>query len=157
MIDNAIVELSNSLELLRDTVHKLKETGKNGRDLINEIINEFKFCKIELSFKGNPDDISDYHYSVISVNIKEFLTNSMKYSLASLVNIEITITQKIIRLYMKDNGVGCKKIIDGMGLEGIKERVSSCNGTVSVIGDNGFMVVCILPREDVSLIENINS
>ncbi|MEN8906668.1 MAG: histidine kinase [Clostridiales bacterium] len=157
MLNKSINQLADSLDLIRETVHKLKDSSKNGKEIIQEIIETFNFCKININYNGDINEISEYHFSIMSVNIKEFLTNSMKYSEATDINIEILSNKKITRLFMKDNGIGCNQIKDGLGLNGMKERISTCNGNISIDGSDGFMVVCILPKEEVSLVENYNS
>ena len=48
---------------------------------------------------------------------------------------------------MSDNGKGCEDIRDGMGLEGIKRRVTQLGGTAHISGDGGFTINMLIPIE----------
>jgi signal transduction histidine kinase len=81
----------------------------------------------------------------IVTNIKEALTNITKYSSATKAYISIEVNEKYIRLYIKDNGVGSKKIKEGLGLSGMRERVRNVGGSISISSEDGFLIVCIIP------------
>lgn len=64
------------------------------------------------------------------------------------------------RLYIRDNGTGCVKIKEGMGLSGMRERVENMGGSFSISSEKGFMIVCVIPIESEKgsgVFENINS
>ena len=46
---------------------------------------------------------------------------------------------------IKDNGIGSQKIIKGMGLSNLEERVAESKGTVILDGSNGFSVIILIP------------
>ncbi len=58
------------------------------------------------------------------------------------------IHERIIRLYIKDNGAGCSHVRESLGLSGMKERVRNAGGHITITPTGGFMIVCILPRDD---------
>lgn len=89
--------------------------------------------------------ISKTHWQVITANIKEALTNVFKHSQATDVKLTLTVNQHFIRLYIKDNGRGSAVVDGGLGLNGMKERVSQMGGSLSIDGRSGFLIVCILP------------
>lgn len=49
-------------------------------------------------------------------NIKEALTNAAKHSRATKVEISIETNERYVRLYIRDNGVGCASVKEGLGL-----------------------------------------
>ncbi len=146
IIRNSISELSNSLTILRDTVHRLKPNENIGVDYIKQIIENFKFCPVDFQFSGDFESIKVSHIEIIATNIKEALTNASKYSEATKIDIDININDSFTRLYIKDNGKGCTKIRDSMGLGGMKERIKNIGGSISISGEDGFLIVCILPK-----------
>ena len=87
------------------------------------------------------------------------MTNASKYSEATRMDISLTINDNFIRLYIKDNGKGCIKINDSLGLSGMRERVRNMGGNISINGESGFLIVCIIPlnREVGGIFEGFNS
>ncbi|MEJ6952407.1 sensor histidine kinase [Natronospora cellulosivora (SeqCode)] len=150
-------KLSEALELTRKTVYNIKDYHQDGLKLIKEIIDNFEFCPIEFSFEGNFNNIPVDILEIILSNIKESLTNTAKYSEADKVKINLKIGKKVIRLYYKDNGQGCKQVIEGMGLTGMRERVNNAGGTISTDGSDGFLIVCNIPFEREMSDESFNS
>lgn len=146
IILTCIKALSDTVNLIRDTVHNIKPEEKLGVEYIKDIIEDFRFCPVKFKFTGDFGRLSANKLEIIATNIKEALTNAAKYSKASEVSIAIDINQKYMRLYIKDNGVGSTKIKEGLGLSGMRERVQNIGGTLAVSGENGFMIVCIIPE-----------
>ncbi|MEZ0536372.1 sensor histidine kinase [Caldicellulosiruptoraceae bacterium PP1] len=144
-LDNSIVRLSEGLDILRNTVHNLKPKITYDFNYIKNIIESFNFCPTSFSVNGSIEKIKPYHVETLSMILKEALTNTSKHSNATYIDIKIDIYQKFIRFYIKDNGVGAKVIKEGMGLSNIKERIRNVGGEVSFSGDNGFMIVAIIP------------
>lgn len=148
LLQNSITTLAQSVELIRDTVHNIKPNTTLGLNYIQQIIENFKFCPVTFEPRGDFNSLSASHLEILSSIIKEALTNASRYSQASLIQIKLEARANILRLLIKDNGRGCAKIKEGMGLSGMRERVQNAGGTFSFTGSNGFMIVCVLPRED---------
>ncbi|NLY66570.1 MAG: hypothetical protein GX069_03320 [Tissierellia bacterium] len=94
------------------------------------------------------EDIPLKHKSILYTTIREGLTNSIKHSKCSQININIGVSDKI-HLSIKDNGLGCKSIIKGNGLKGIEERVNKVNGHIDykTKEGQGFEISVKLPLE----------
>lgn len=161
VLKRSIEGLSNSLNVLRDTVHNIKPKEELGIQYIVNIIDGFKFCDVEFNYSGNLNLLFPEHMELIAVNIKEALTNVSKYSKATKVNIDIDITDNYTRVYIKDNGVGTNtdKFKEGLGISGMRERVRSFGGSFSVSSEEGFIIVFIIPHDirGGKIFENINS
>lgn len=145
LLTNSITGLSNSIDLLRNTVHNLKPIEKLGMDYIQKIIDEFQYCPVSFKTFGDWQRLSPSYLELLATTIKEGLTNASRYSKATRIEIEIEVTEAYARLYIKDNGVGCPNVQEGLGLSGIKERVRAVNGHVSITPNDGFMIVCFIP------------
>ena len=146
-ISQAREKLANTLILLRNTVHNLKPKEKSGLQYLKEIIRDFEYGTIHFEHFGDFNRVSSLQYEVLGSNLKEALTNIQKYSGAENIVIKIEVMERLIRLYIKDDGIGCKtpSFNLGMGLKGMKERVENLGGHLSVDGKDGFLVVTILP------------
>ncbi|MCX8128726.1 MAG: sensor histidine kinase [Clostridia bacterium] len=147
IMKKSIDSLAEAVTLLRDTVHNIKPREILGAEYIKSIIDEFGFCPIDFQFSGDFGSISPNYMEILATNIKEALTNASKHSKASSVNIKIDINEKFVRLYIKDNGVGCSKMKEGLGISGMKERAANVGGTISLDSSDGFMIVCLMPAE----------
>ena len=90
--------------------------------------------------KFSPDE-GDAVYRVI----QEGITNAIQHGKAKHVFVTITKKEKWLTLMVKDDGIGCKTIQKGFGLQHIQERVDLLGGTVSYDGSDGFTVVAKIP------------
>lgn len=150
IVYKCINALSDTVTLLRDTVHNIKPIEKLGIEYIQNVIKDFSFCPVKLKFTGDFNALPANQLEIIITNIKEALTNAAKHSGATEVNIFIDINKLYTRLYIADNGVGSSKIIEGLGLglSGMRERIENIGGSMAISSDNGFMIVCIIPLEN---------
>jgi len=138
-------KLADTLELTRNTVHNIKTDRVAGIDVIEKVIKGFKFCLIDFNHTGDFNTVSASNIKILEANIMELLTNASKYSRATNIEIKIDIGKRNIRLYYKDNGVGCDNIRENLGISGIRDRIRNVGGTISIDGKDGFLIVCNLP------------
>lgn len=160
LLKKSIDELSNSLTILRDTVHNIKPKESMGIEYIKNVIDNFSFCTVNFKYSGDFNNLSANLLQIIYTNIKEALTNISKHSNATIVDITTDVNERFIRLYIKDNGLGCSKIKEGLGISGMKERVKNIGGSISISSENGLLIVCVIPRnvqEGVGIFEDTNS
>ena len=139
-------KLAEALETTRNTVYNIKSSQPAGIENIHKIINEFKFCRINFLHSGDFDSVSVLNFKIMENNTKELLTNAIKHSNASEITLEIDIKSKYIRCLYKDNGNGCSRVKESVGLSGIRDRVKNLGGTYSADGSSGFTVVYTLPN-----------
>ena len=145
LLEKSINSLSEALTLIKNTIYNIKPRDELGIEYLSEIVNNFSFCKIDFRYSGNFNNLDAGYLEIISTNIKEALTNASKYSKATNVEVSLSKNDNFIRLLIKDNGVGCLKINENMGLSGMKERIKNVGGSISINGENGFTIVCIIP------------
>lgn len=98
-----------------------------------------------LNITGDSGRISEPTWGVLFDNCCEAVTNALKYAECSRIDIEISILNQILRCCVSDNGQGCEHIRDGMGLQGMKQRIGSLGGTVDISGDDGFRINMLIP------------
>ena len=146
IIYKCIDALSSTVTILRDTVYNIKPIEKLDVNYIKDIIDNFKFCPVNFKFQGNFEKLETDKLDILSTNIMEALTNAAKHSKATQVNITLDVNENYTRLCIKDNGVGCNKIIEGLGISGMKERMANIDGSISISSAAGFMLVFIIPK-----------
>lgn len=148
LLKNSIEGLSGALNLMRDTVHNIKPNDAIGIDYIKKIVENFNFCHVDFSCSGDFNIIPANIVEIIGSNIKEALTNTARYSKASAVELKININEKFVRTYIKDNGLGAPELKEGFGLNGMRERIKNLNGSISINGEDGFLIIFIIPLSD---------
>lgn len=148
LLRKSVSGLADSLNLLRDTVHNIRPREQLGLEYFRQVIDNFQFCPVEFQHSGNLAALSPSYTEIIASIVKESLTNASRHSQASKMEIRLEVRENIVRLYIKDNGVGCTRLKEGMGLSGMRERVHSAGGTIAFNSGDGFMIVSVLPRED---------
>jgi len=98
---------------------------------------------IQLVSTGDPklEGISDLAHNILSLCLREAVTNVVKHSQASQCRIDIESLDNEWRLLVADNGIGLKGNDDGAsstdsnGLKGMAERLSLIGGTVEAVSD----------------------
>jgi signal transduction histidine kinase len=90
-----------------------------------------------------PDRIEVASYYLVS----EALTNAAKHSDASEVCIDVEQTSELVRLSIRDDGVGGADPRRGSGLLGLGDRVNALGGTIEITSppDNGTSLLVTLP------------
>jgi signal transduction histidine kinase len=150
LLENSIEALSNTLTVMRDTVHNIKPAEKLGIEYIRQVIESFSYCPVDLSTSGDFSELPVNIMQILHYNIKEALTNVSKYSNATHVDINIDVNFKFVRLQIKDNGINHVEFKEGLGISGMKERVWNIGGTIAFSNDNGFLIVCVIPIKNSS-------
>lgn len=145
ILKKSIENLANALTLLRNTVHNIKPKEILGVEYLKSVISNFGFCPVDLKFYGNFGILDSSQLEILGSIFKEALTNAAKHSKATRVDISIAINEKYTRLYINDNGIGCDKLKEGLGISGMRERVLNMGGTISISSNDGFLIVCLLP------------
>ena len=104
-----------------------------------------KGVEAELITEGELKNIPDKHLEVILDNAYEAVSNSMKYAKCSRIRITVHVLNQMIRCSISDNGVGCKEVIDGMGISGMRKRIREMNGILDFETEAGFTINMLLP------------
>ena len=151
-LKSTVDRLRNGMNNIRNTLKEIKpekeQIGFNKVKLFIEKIRINSDVEIILSCDDYIDKISFVNWKIIYDNIVESITNSLKYSKADKIIITISIiNNKIIKLEIKDNGIGVKKINKNMGIRGMEERCERIGGKLIIDGSDGFSVISLLPIE----------
>lgn len=104
-----------------------------------------KGVEAELVTEGELKEIPEKHFEVILDNAYEAVSNSMKYAKCSRIKLSVHVLNQMIRCSISDNGVGCKEVIDGMGISGMRKRMREMNGILDFETEAGFTINMLLP------------
>lgn len=150
ILESIIDNLRNGMDDIRATLRRIKpEQSQISVNNLKKELEEFSKksnIETELSLEGDLSEINLVYWRGLMECVNEILTNSIKYSNGNIMNIEVSVLNKIIRLHIKDNGSYQGKIKKGMGLLGIEERIVNLGGDVYFNNDDGFSSLIILKR-----------
>jgi len=112
--------------------------------------------KLEIHFKHNGVSRFDENKEITMYRLfTELMNNTIKHSRATKVDFDIFETEKEIKLYYKDNGVGFNPdevTLNSlrMGLGNLKNRIQSFNGQFNLLSapNKGMEVSILLPKVD---------
>lgn len=154
--DKASRMVQTSIDYLRDGMDVIRNILKGIKPSANEIgINKIKLMldkfesrnaiSVNLVYSGDVERIDYGLWNIIYENTNEALTNILKYSKANRVTVNIEVLNKIVKAEVRDNGVGARNIVKGLGLSGMEERTQNAGGKIITDGENGFSVITLLP------------
>lgn len=99
-----------------------------------------EFNKFIDDFKFNTDE-EDAIYRVI----QEGITNSIRHGKATNIRVNVKKDNEILKIEIEDNGIGCKEVKKGFGLQHIKEQINLLNGDIYYNGEKGFVLIVSIP------------
>ncbi len=150
MIQSVIDQLRTGMDEIRAILRKERPEKKQMALLqLHQLCADCndKGVEAELSIEGDTSVIPNNMWEVILDNSFESVTNSMRYSKCKSINITIVAMNKMVRCTVSDDGIGCDKLVDGMGLSGMRQRVRLLGGTIDFETHPGFKVSMLLPLE----------
>lgn len=153
-------KINNNLNILKDTlnkgmdnirsdVHMLHDEYIDLKLEIDNLVNKFNFCKINFYYNIKQNPNKNIKFCFISI-IKEGLTNIVKHSNATIVNLSLMEYPSFYQLILSDNGKKNKNItaIDysGIGIKNMKKRIENLNGLININNKEGFNIFISIPK-----------
>ena len=150
LLENVINELRGGMDEIRLTLKNLKPVAsESGLSRIKELLEGFKEksnIPSNLIYKGDLERIGLDIWVAIEDNLKETLTNFMKYSSGSHFIVHIEVMHQVIKISFRDNGLVERPIVYGLGLRGIEERTLGVGGRLILNTDKGFETIMLIKR-----------
>ena len=152
---NEIDGLSRSgVTQLRCSINNLREdTFMNTvTQAVQTVVDAVRGVDIEFCTQGSEDERYSFCIREVYDNVRETITNAMRYSEASRIDIIAKFLESSLEVYILDNGKGCKNIKENNGLKGIRQRTESLGGTIrfmSVEGE-GFSTIMKIPVNNIN-------
>lgn len=148
MIQAVIDQLRSGMNEIREILRK--ERPKKYKLAILQLEKLCEDCRLkgveaELIAEGELKEIPEKYLEIILDNAYEAVSNSLKYAKCSSIKISVHVLNQMIRCSISDNGVGCSKVIDGMGISGMRKRVREVNGILDFETEAGFAINMLLP------------
>jgi len=143
---------SEGLAEVRRSVAALRPSPLDDAPLpqaIRNLVDETRCTDLAVSFEqtGSARPLSPEIETVLYRAAQEALTNVRKHARASAVEVRLIFEADIARLGVRDNGIGRQEARDGVGLSGLRERVTAIGGQMWAENypDGGFVVEVTVP------------
>lgn len=154
MAKNLAEFAKESMERVRAVVRAMKPREfeeYEGIIAVSEMIKNFeKLTGIAVKFKISNSiwKLNSDQTMVIYRITQEFLSNSLRHGKATEVKMFFNFLEGSLRVHFKDNGCGCLKVIPGVGLQGIKERVAVWGGSIEYFTkeQQGFELIVTMDK-----------
>lgn len=109
---------------------------------------------LEVQGEVSLEDVPDLTQNILSLCIKEAVTNIVKHSRATRCRIRIALTEGAVRITVEDNGIGLtpdeagRERRDGNGMKGMAERLSLVEGSMTLSSNpgGGTALSVVIPR-----------
>ena len=77
--------------------------------------------------------------------VQEGITNAIRHGHATRVQVRCHIEDGVLEVSVKDNGIGCKSVTPGFGLQHMQERMLMLGGTFWYENSDGFCIRAEIP------------
>lgn len=103
--------------------------------------------EMKVEQKEGLSNVSLFLENILSMCLKETVTNVVKHSKATICHIRFQQTMNEIMIVVRDNGKGIEKddIGKGNGLLGIRERLEFVNGSLDIDSKDGTTIIMRVP------------
>lgn len=142
--------LDTAMNNIRESVHDIKDEALDLEYMIKDILLTYEGLDIQLDYDMSKYASKELKYCFAAV-IKEALTNTVKHSNATKVQIVAREHPALYQLLIEDNGTlsaSEKNDKTGIGLDNMRERVSAFNGNMLISREQGFKIFISIPKEN---------
>ncbi|MBP1936911.1 sensor histidine kinase [Paenibacillus sediminis] len=148
-------QLSISMEEMRATVKRLSPKSSPSDayrlDSLLEEVGRETGIHTQLLTEGIPFPLYPSMLVILYKNAREAITNALRHGNATSIQIKLTYTDTEIMMAVSNNGevIPQDKPIreQGLGLQGMQERVNMVKGRLEVIWEEPFTVITRLPAK----------
>jgi two-component system sensor histidine kinase UhpB len=149
-IINTCDHLMTVVRSMMHQLHPLILTELGLKATLEDLINHWSIRHPALNIRLQCDNTVDALEAKIAIQlfrvIQECLTNTVRHANASQANIHLAILPHSLQLTVSDNGDGCVNTEKtGFGLLGMKERINSLGGELSLQSQQGMTILASIP------------
>jgi len=145
----AALEMHEIERISREATQQVREAvqGYKSRGLQGELVGAklaLEAANIRLEYYADPLNLSPTQESVLSLALREAVTNLIRHSAASRCAIRLLMEEKGVKLEVEDDGKG-GAVSAGSGLTGMRQRVEALGGSLETSGEQSFRLRVFLP------------
>ncbi|MBD8038753.1 sensor histidine kinase [Solibacillus sp. A46] len=153
--EQAILEIKDIRQAARLALKEVRELVADMRAVrieeeLYRVEQILKAAQIKLRLNGDKSEIHmpTLAENVISMCLKEAVTNIVKHSKATICRISFYQSDDEFKMMIQDNGIGFKRsheLEGGNGLKGMQERIEFINGSLEIENGDGTTVILKIP------------
>ncbi|HEC62587.1 MAG TPA: sensor histidine kinase [bacterium] len=138
LIEQALSQANEGLQEVRRAVHALGSTQNDetsGPKAIYRLVKSFEkatHIKVVLHLGDIPWSFGNEANQIAYRLVQEGITNAIRHGKCSEITVYLTRDGYGIRLNIWDNGIGFSDVEEGYGLQGMRERIASIEGTLEI-------------------------
>ena len=152
MVDMARENAQDGLTRIREALYQLRRSDRlvlSGHEALRKLLRVYQHgtgVRVELHLNGLAWDFPpETHTGLYHVD-QEGLINSFRHGKASQVYIFLSLQADALVLRLCDNGTGSAAVVEGIGLGGMRERLTKIGGKLRYeSGEYGFTLDAVLP------------
>ncbi|OLO25136.1 sensor histidine kinase [Alkalihalophilus pseudofirmus] len=154
-------------EQARNELNDVQQTARTALNEVRKMVSQMRGIRIkeeivhvkqilkaaQIDFEYDRDvqltNVSLFVENILSMCMKESVTNVVKHSQATVCYISIEQHPNEICIKVKDNGVGINEEQDlykGSGIQGMRERLEFVNGSLDIVSENGTTITMRVPN-----------
>jgi signal transduction histidine kinase len=130
-LNRAVLELQEISRGLHPAI-----LAKDGLQLALETLARRSAVPVELNASLHGRLLPNFEVTLYYV-VSEALANAAKHAHASVVHVDLTATDSLIRLSIRDDGAGGADPVRGSGLIGLTDRVEAAGGKFTIVSPKG--------------------
>lgn len=153
LLDSAQESARAGLQEVRQALRQLRVGSDRPQGFLNrvhQLCRTFEAAtsvKVELSGAQIPEDLPPALELVLYRMVQEGLTNAFLHGQATRVSVGFALDDEGLHLHLADNGKGAEQVSEGIGLSGMRERLTPFQATLDYgSGPHGFTVWATVPR-----------
>ncbi len=145
--EDALQETRKTLYLLRSVEDRKRE----GLHAFVQLARQFQLAtgvEVQINYGNVPFSLGREVDGMIYRLMQQGLTNAFRHGRADEVRVNLWRAEEEIRVTISDNGTGSEDIHEGIGLKGMRERLSSVGGRIETRSrPDGFDLSAAIPLE----------
>ena len=167
--DACIQMMDDSPEMARHQMQLIADTARNGMNDVRRSVKALrpdslenqslsgalnKMCtsmaessgasiKLEENLEGLA--LSQDEEDAVYRTVQEGITNSIRHGHATRVQVVCHVDSSILTVVVTDNGIGCKTVTPGFGLQHMQERMAMLGGSFQYDSTDGFRIEVTIP------------
>jgi signal transduction histidine kinase len=145
--EEALQETRKTLYLLRSVEDRRLE----GLHAFVHLARQFQVAtgvSVQINYGNVPFSLGREVDSMIYRLIQQGLTNAFRHGKADAVRVNLWRAESEIRVSISDNGRGSEELQEGIGIQGMRERLSTVGGRIETLSrSDGFELNAAIPAE----------
>jgi len=145
LAEEALGEIRRAMRNLRGRPDDMP----NGMAFVIRLVRNFEAVTkvaVDVDFSNSRGTYGKEVDPILYKMVQEGLINAYRHGHATRVGMTLREAGGCLSVRIKDNGVSPKKLVKGIGLEGMEERISEAGGTIDFSsGESGFEIRASIP------------